>query len=196
MVSTPKNALADRDAIEHNLTILGLVMFQNELKSDAADTIYQLREGDTRCIMITGDNALTACYIAREYRMMRGTSKGVLGDVAATNDQGSIGLLHAQECDEMVAQPALELAFTGQAFNYLARVNELPRFLLHIRIFGCRTLAEKTDVIAALMTAGVITEASVVSPFTSKDKSIASVVELHARKDAAHLQRCLPASNS
>ncbi|DAZ93073.1 TPA: hypothetical protein N0F65_007977 [Lagenidium giganteum] len=214
--------LADRDAVELDLTILGLVMFQNELKLDSAEAIAQLRDGGIRCIMITGDDALTGCYIARECGMVRGASKVVLGDIMATNDQGGKGLvwkdvdsdevvthkelvtlLHAQEVDDSAAHPALELAVTDQAFNYLSKMEDLPRLLFHIRIFSRMTPAEKVGVITALMKAGVIadmcgdggndcgalriahvgvalsdTEASVVSPFTSEDKSIASVVDL------------------
>ena len=39
------------------LTWLGLILFRNELKPDTADAILALKEGNVRCVMITGDNA-------------------------------------------------------------------------------------------------------------------------------------------
>ena len=46
-----------REDAEVGLSLLGLVLFRNELKDDSRQAILDLREGDVRCVMITGDNA-------------------------------------------------------------------------------------------------------------------------------------------
>ncbi|EFJ32188.1 hypothetical protein SELMODRAFT_439526 [Selaginella moellendorffii] len=97
----------------------------------------------------------------------------------------------------------IELAVTGKAFNLLRTSEAMDRLLLHTRIFARFTPSDKARVATMLRDRGLIigmcgdggndcgalraahagialseAEASVVSPFTSKDKSIESVVDL------------------
>ncbi|KAE9389409.1 cation-transporting ATPase [Gymnopus androsaceus JB14] len=58
------NKLA-RDAIESNLTFAGFLVFHCPLKADAVDTLKMLADSSHRCIMITGDNPLTAVHVAK-----------------------------------------------------------------------------------------------------------------------------------
>ncbi|KAJ0409586.1 hypothetical protein P43SY_008458 [Pythium insidiosum] len=233
------NAYHDRDAVEADLVLLGLIMFQNELKDDSADVIAKLKEGDLRVVMITGDNAMTGCYIARQSGIVRPGARVVLGEILAVNQQGAKALvwkdvdtlevvpnrdviemaerslaMHGMDPATMTPSALLygdlqgkhdhwELAVTGPAFNYLRKMGDLPKLLFHIRIFSRMTPAEKTDCIAEMMAAGAVTgmcgdggndcgalrvahvgvalsdtEASVVAPFTSRHKSIVSVLDV------------------
>ncbi|KYF45193.1 E1-E2 ATPase subfamily protein [Toxoplasma gondii ARI] len=54
-----------RDSVENGLRFLGLILFRNELKADAAEAIRQLKQGRVRPVMITGDSVLTAVCVAR-----------------------------------------------------------------------------------------------------------------------------------
>ncbi|KAE9384690.1 hypothetical protein BT96DRAFT_841841, partial [Gymnopus androsaceus JB14] len=58
------NKLA-RDAIESNLTFAGFLVFHCPLKADAVDTLKMLADSSHRCIMITGDNPLTAVHVVK-----------------------------------------------------------------------------------------------------------------------------------
>ncbi|KAG6616024.1 P-type ATPase (P-ATPase) Superfamily [Phytophthora cinnamomi] len=51
---------AKREAVGESLSLLGLILFRNELKDDTADAIEKLKAGDIRTVMITGDNAMCA----------------------------------------------------------------------------------------------------------------------------------------
>ena len=48
-----------RDDVEAkgSITMLGYLLFRNELKDDTPDAIAELRNGAVRPIMLTGDNA-------------------------------------------------------------------------------------------------------------------------------------------
>ncbi|KAI8871686.1 hypothetical protein GQ42DRAFT_161851 [Ramicandelaber brevisporus] len=70
-----------REEMENGVTLLGLVSFKNLLKEDTADAIAELREGATRNVMITGDNALTGVYIGRACGMVPADSRILLADV-------------------------------------------------------------------------------------------------------------------
>ena len=54
-----------RTTLEANLRFLGLLLFRNELKPSSAAAIAELQAGGVRTVMLTGDNAQCAHYIAR-----------------------------------------------------------------------------------------------------------------------------------
>jgi cation-transporting ATPase 13A1 len=55
-----------RDSVESNLIFAGFIVFTCPLKDDAISSLKELNESSHRCIMITGDNPLTACAVARD----------------------------------------------------------------------------------------------------------------------------------
>ena len=64
-----------REDIESDLHFAGFIVFHCPLKDDAIETIKMLNESSHRSIMITGDNPLTACHVAKEVNI---TTKEVL----------------------------------------------------------------------------------------------------------------------
>lgn len=63
------NALA-REEVESNLIFAGFLVLQCPLKGDAKKTVQMLNESSHRVVMITGDNPLTACHVAREVEII------------------------------------------------------------------------------------------------------------------------------
>ena len=57
--------LARADA-ERDLEFVGLAVFGSTIKRDSAAAVQELRHASLAVAMITGDNVLTACYVARE----------------------------------------------------------------------------------------------------------------------------------
>jgi magnesium-transporting ATPase (P-type) len=62
-------ALKQNEA-EENLDFLGFALLQNRAKPESAPVIDELRRAGMRCVMVTGDNILTACTVARECRLV------------------------------------------------------------------------------------------------------------------------------
>lgn len=54
----------ERKAVEADLIFGGFIVFHCPMKDDAVDTIQMLNQSSHRCVMITGDNPLTACHVA------------------------------------------------------------------------------------------------------------------------------------
>ncbi|EJT45920.1 hypothetical protein A1Q1_05645 [Trichosporon asahii var. asahii CBS 2479] len=59
-----------RDEVESNLEFAGFLVFHCPLKPDAVETLKMLADSSHRCIMITGDNPLTAIHVAREVEIV------------------------------------------------------------------------------------------------------------------------------
>jgi predicted P-type ATPase len=197
--------LADRDAVEAGLSLLGLLNFRNELKEDSRDAILKLKAGDVRTVMITGDNAMTGCYIARASGMVDADARVVLGDMLESGlvwKDVDTQEVYAHDQISFLADEA-ELAVTGKAFDHLVKMGEIEQLLLKIRIFSRMTPAGKVECVRLHIASGAVTgmcgdggndcgalriahvgialseaEASVVSPFTSKTKSLESVVDV------------------
>jgi len=55
-----------RDAVEKDLTFIGLLIMENKLKIETIGVIRNLNECKVRTVMATGDNVLTAISVARQ----------------------------------------------------------------------------------------------------------------------------------
>ncbi|ETP11523.1 hypothetical protein F441_12937 [Phytophthora nicotianae CJ01A1] len=209
--------LSDRDKVDENLSLLGLILFRNELKEDTKDAIKQLKSGDIRVVMITGDNAMCGCYIARNSGMVVPDSRVILADIERTGsgvntklgqvewrDVDSGAVIDYQTVKNMTTNGEdVELAVTGAVFNRLKDSSEMTQILFHVRIFSRMTPDDKAECVKMHMEASAVTgmcgdggndcgalriahvgialsdtDASVVSPFTSKPKTIHSVVDI------------------
>ncbi|PFH48590.1 hypothetical protein AMATHDRAFT_76662 [Amanita thiersii Skay4041] len=63
------NKLA-REKVESSLTFAGFLVFHCPLKPDAVEALKMLADSSHRCIMITGDNPLTAVHVARDVEIV------------------------------------------------------------------------------------------------------------------------------
>jgi manganese-transporting P-type ATPase len=59
-----------REDVEADLKFAGFLVLQTPLKDDAIKAVQMLNESSHRCVMITGDNPLTAVHVAREVEIV------------------------------------------------------------------------------------------------------------------------------
>lgn len=59
-----------REKVECDLEFLGFVILENRLKADTEEVIDSLNAANVRCIMVTGDNLLTAASVAHDCGMV------------------------------------------------------------------------------------------------------------------------------
>ena len=125
--------LMSRDELESDLTFHGLLLFRNEMKEDSAEALAELRGGNVKSIMCTGDNAFTGIAVARAAGMLPPakdlTTDVILGDVT---DNTLVFYDYDREKDidfqdVMAADPTrTEIVLTASAFNALALPKSLP----------------------------------------------------------------------
>ncbi|POM74831.1 Cation-transporting ATPase, partial [Phytophthora palmivora] len=134
----------NREAVDESLSLLGLILFRNELKDDTADAIAKLKAGDIRTVMITGDNAMSSAALSAEKLVWR--------DVDSEEEYDLPAVKHLVKQGEDV-----ELAVTGVAFDYLVAMGEIKRLLLNIRIFSRMTPDGKVECVKLHMETGAVT---------------------------------------
>ncbi|WVR06851.1 hypothetical protein IAU60_003887 [Kwoniella sp. DSM 27419] len=59
-----------RDEVECKLSFAGFLVFHCPLKPDAVESIKMLNDSSHRCVMITGDNPLTAVHVAKDVEIV------------------------------------------------------------------------------------------------------------------------------
>eukprot|EP00494_Astrolonche_serrata_P030697 UN30965 len=159
-----------RDDVESpgSMECLGLILFRNELKPDTAAAIKELKEGDTRTVMITGDNAQCGYYIARESGMIERTSQvwlATVGDDGVVWDRQDVQEEETKRGPEItgdkmlpedyMTDPNIELAVTGKALENLKQKAEFDNLLLKIRIFARVSPNQKTDIVERFIRRGL-----------------------------------------
>ncbi|POM63871.1 P-type ATPase (P-ATPase) Superfamily [Phytophthora palmivora] len=136
------------------------------LKGDTADAIAKLKAGDIRTVMITGDNAMCGCYIARQSGMVSSSSRVILGEMVSTMEVKKL-MWRDVDSEEEYDLPAVkhlveqgedvELAVTGVAFDYLVAMGEIKGLLLNICIFSRMTPDGKVECVKLHMETEAVT---------------------------------------
>lgn len=88
-VSYVKMQRSTREEIEKNLTLLGFLVMGNMLKPETTNSIDILQNADIRCVMVTGDNMLTALSVARECHMILSHHRVIVIDAFEGDDTDS-----------------------------------------------------------------------------------------------------------
>ena len=60
-----------RSDVETDMVFLGFLVMQNKVKLATPGVISELRTANIRSVMITGDNVVTACAVAKECNLVQ-----------------------------------------------------------------------------------------------------------------------------
>jgi predicted P-type ATPase len=206
-----------RDELETDLHFVGLVLFKNLLKKDTASAIHQIKQGDVRVVMITGDNAFTGVFVGQQCGLVPANSSIILGDIA--DEKGGIVWTEIDTGKEISSIDTAiaagqqgggcELAVTGKAFRWLVDHDQMRQYLFSTRIFARMTPVDKMMCVELMMEKAITAmcgdggndcgalrsahvgiamseaEASVVSPFSTPNRSVQSCVDLLIQGRAA-----------
>jgi len=105
---------APLSSLETDLTYLGLLILENPLKKDSADTIRTLQLSDVKCVISTGDSHLTGISVAKvcgivNPRVPLYVGELIKGRLVWKDPTGQIGFLPKMCC----------LAMTGEMLEYM-----------------------------------------------------------------------------
>lgn len=162
-------AKINRNDVESKLHFAGFIVFHCPLKSDAIETIAMLNDSSHRCVMITGDNPLTACHVAKEVAI---TEKEVL-ILDAPEDHHAVGQEHNlvwRNVEETKVYPFKsadsfdfelfekhDICLTGYALGHLSEHPQIRDLLKRTWVYARVSPAQKEFILTSLKDAGYST---------------------------------------
>ena len=143
-----------RAEVESDLKFLGFLVMQNTLKPQSEPVIRELKDAEIRCVMVTGDNLLTALSVARDCAMIARQDKVVIAEATPGQDERPRILfseadktVHYDTSDDndsngdttaVTIDPLTHLAITGKTWAVIREhyPELLPQILIKGTIFS------------------------------------------------------------
>jgi len=157
-----------RSELEQNVQFCGLLLFRNEMKREAPQAIQQLKEGDIRSVICTGDSELTGIAIGRQCGIVSGDCllatvqdhKLLWQDPEKDMDtEGQSEAPKQSTCHTIqVESCACQLALSCRAWHHLLE-NEpllLQKLWQRCVVFGRMKPDDKINVVAYLQRQGLV----------------------------------------
>ncbi|CAJ0752371.1 15637_t:CDS:10 [Entrophospora sp. SA101] len=141
-----------RESVECDLKFAGFLIFDCPLKDDAISTIKVLNESSHRVIMITGDNPLTACHVAREVEII---NREVL-ILDLRKDEASDDVDPLKDIDPTILQN-YDICVTGAALAQFENRKSVKDLLEHTWVYARVSPGQKEFILTGLKQAGYIT---------------------------------------
>uniref|UniRef100_A0A8C6Z203 Endoplasmic reticulum transmembrane helix translocase n=1 Tax=Nothoprocta perdicaria TaxID=30464 RepID=A0A8C6Z203_NOTPE len=155
-----------REALECELRFAGFIVVSCPLKADSKAVIKEIQNASHHVVMITGDNPLTACHVARELHFLQREHTLILQPPASKGN----GPVHQRSIDGAVLLPSFpsplqeltqryDLCVTGEGLSHLQAVDrqQLLKLIPHIQVFARVVPKQKEFVITTLKSLGYIT---------------------------------------
>ncbi|XP_057672946.1 manganese-transporting ATPase 13A1 [Corythoichthys intestinalis] len=150
-----------RSSLECNLNFAGFMVVTCPLKSDSKAVIREIQEASHHVVMITGDNPLTACHVARELHFLQKEQTLILQSVQGGWQWESInGTVQEPLPPASVSSfvRRYDLCVTGEGLARLCCDPRLLHALLpHIRVFARVSPKQKEFVITSFKGLGYVT---------------------------------------
>ncbi|KAJ6011003.1 ATPase P-type K/Mg/Cd/Cu/Zn/Na/Ca/Na/H-transporter [Penicillium sp. IBT 35674x] len=155
-----------REEIESELIFAGFLVLQCPLKDDAIKSVRMLNESSHRVVMITGDNPLTACHVARQVEIV---DREVLILDAPEHDTSGTKIVWRTIDDKLNTEvdptkpldPEIlknkDICITGYALAKFKDQKALPDLLRHTWVYARVSPKQKEDILLGLKDAGYTT---------------------------------------
>ncbi|KAJ6697578.1 hypothetical protein OIU85_003904 [Salix viminalis] len=151
----------DRDVVETGLTFAGFAVFNCPIRVDSAAVLSELKNSSHDLVMITGDQALTACHVASQVHII---TKPALILYPSRSGQGyewispdevekiSYGDKEAEELSE-----THDLCVGGDCFEMLQQSSAVVGVIPYVKVFARVAPEQKELILTTFKTVGRIT---------------------------------------
>ena len=204
----PGEDVSSREAVEKDLSFLGLILFRNELKQDSEICIGELKRAGIDVAMLTGDSVFTGCSVARSVGIVPPSARVVIG---LLDRKTNLVEWRLADTDALISEETLStrdsealLCITGEVYENLKMSGKLD--LERTKVFARVSPGQKSEIVrmysstlnrtvimcgdgandslalrvahAGLAVSSVKAEASVAAPFSSSSDSLGALVTL------------------
>lgn len=155
-----------REEIESDLIFAGFLVLQCPLKEDAIKSVRMLNESSHRVVMITGDNPLTACHVARQVEIVdrevvildapEHDTSGTRVVWRTIDDKLNIDVDPTKPLDPEILKTK-DICITGYALAKFKDQKALPDLLRHTWVYARVSPKQKEDILLGLKDAGYTT---------------------------------------
>uniref|UniRef100_A0A0A9WMI9 Cation-transporting ATPase n=3 Tax=Lygus hesperus TaxID=30085 RepID=A0A0A9WMI9_LYGHE len=194
-----------RDQIEVDLEFLGLLIMKNTLKEQSAPVIHELQQARIKCLMLTGDNMLTAVSVSRNCGLIAPSVPLAQVKVSTTLPRTVKLLPLNSSTDHIETDASSALAIDGPTWDDLVEYfpGLVPQVATRSVVFARMSPQQKANVVEALQSLDYIVmmvgdgandcgalktahigisissaEASIAAPFTSAIQDVTCVPKL------------------
>ncbi|CAG9121353.1 unnamed protein product [Plutella xylostella] len=152
-----------REDIESGLTFVGFVIISCPLKTDSKRAIAEIVNASHSVVMITGDNPLTACHVAKELKFTQKPEVLVLSELEndwgwkSIDDSIKLPVQPYKTSKELTAK--YDLCITGEGLTFLNQTHRkfLLEIISHIKVFARFAPKQKEFVVVTLKSLGYCT---------------------------------------
>ncbi|KAK7350766.1 hypothetical protein VNO77_09701 [Canavalia gladiata] len=151
----------DRDMVESGLTFAGFVVFNCPIRSDSATVLSELKESSHDLVMITGDQALTACHVASQVHII---SKPTLILGRAHDGEGynwvspdeTENIRYSEKEVESLSETH-DLCVGGDCIEMLQQTSAQLLVIPHVKVFARVAPEQKELIMTTFKTVGRVT---------------------------------------
>lgn len=151
----------DRDMVESGLTFAGFAVFNCPIRSDSATVLSELKRSSHDLVMITGDQALTACHVAGQVHIVSrralilSPSKNSDRYEWVSPDETEIMPYNVEEVE--VLAETHDLCVGGDCFEMLQRTSAVLQVVPYVKVFARVAPEQKELIMTTLKTVGRMT---------------------------------------
>ncbi|KAK4050538.1 putative cation-transporting ATPase 1 [Microbotryomycetes sp. JL221] len=166
-LSTSQINTVAREAIEGDLEFAGFLVFHCPLKPDAVQTLRDLNDASHRCVMITGDNPLTAVHVARQVEIvdrdvlildLREGASNEKDLVWRTPDESKVISVDANEPLDQELIDNYDICMTGAALRqFESNIESWHQLVQRTWVYARVSPSQKEFILTTLKSLGYIT---------------------------------------
>lgn len=150
-----------REDVEKNLKFAGFVIISCPLKTDSKNVIKEILNASHRVVMITGDNPLTACHVAKELKFTNKSESLIITQIDKEWQWETVSQKERLPLNTNINTliKSYDLCITGDALVYLQEKKKkiLDEILPHVTVFARFAPKQKEFVIVSLKNLGYVT---------------------------------------
>ncbi|XP_073306723.1 probable manganese-transporting ATPase PDR2 [Primulina huaijiensis] len=151
----------ERDMVESDLTFAGFAVFNCPIRGDSASVLSELKSSSHDLVMITGDQALTACHVAGQVNIISkpalilGRAKSNEGYEWVSPDETQIIAYRENEVEAL--SEAHDLCIGGDCIEMLQQTSSILKVIPYVKVFARVAPEQKELIITTFRSVGRVT---------------------------------------